>query len=121
MFITIAVELQISGHESTREEIEAFRDKTQFGDNQNNGDGCYSGRKNCAERPGAPHSWMYVDDLSSSIAGEWELPGTPFNVILDGEAPLFGIRLRPKIILQEKIWERRYCACYKRVSEWLTH
>ena len=30
MFITIAVELQISGHESTREEIEAFRDKTQF-------------------------------------------------------------------------------------------
>ena len=85
MFITIAVELSITGHESTREEIEAFRDKTQFGDNQNNGDGCYSGRKNCAERPGAPHSWMYVDDLSSSIASEWELPGTPFNVILDGE------------------------------------
>ena len=27
MFVTIAVELQISGHESTREEIEAFRDK----------------------------------------------------------------------------------------------
>ena len=44
MFITIAVELQISGHESTREEIEAFRDKSQYGDNENNGDGCYSGR-----------------------------------------------------------------------------
>ncbi|GIS49498.1 MAG: hypothetical protein Ct9H90mP23_1700 [Methanobacteriota archaeon] len=57
-----------------REEIEAFRDKSQFGDNENNGDGCYSGRKNCAERPGAPHSWMYVDDLSSSIASDWELP-----------------------------------------------
>ena len=85
MFITIAVELQISGHESTREEIEAFRDKTQFGDNENNGDGCYSGRKNSAERPGAPHSWIYVDDLRSYIAAELELPGTPFNVILDGE------------------------------------
>ena len=85
MFVTIAVELQISGHESTREEVEAFRDKSQFGDNQNNGDGCYSGRKNCAERPGSPHPWMYVDDLGSSIASDWELPGTPFNLILDGD------------------------------------
>ena len=84
MFITIAVELSITGHESSKEEIAAFRDKTQFGDNQNNGDGWYSGRKNCAERPGAPHSWMYVDDLGSTIASKWELPGTPFNVILDG-------------------------------------
>ena len=28
---------------------------------------------------------MYVDDLGSSIASDWELPGTPFNLILDGD------------------------------------
>ncbi len=67
-----------------REEVQAFRDKTPFGDNDNNGDGCYSGRKDCAERPGEAHTWMYVDDLTNSIAGDWELPGTPFSVILDG-------------------------------------
>lgn len=85
IFINVMVSLEITGHDSSREEVEAFRDKTPFGDNENNGDGCYSGRKNCAERPGEAHSWMYVDDLTNSIAGDWELPGTPFSVILDGE------------------------------------
>ena len=96
MFITIAVELAISGHDSSREEIEAFRDKTQFGDNQNNGDGCYSGKKNCAERPGGPHSWMYVDDLPLSIASEWDLPGTPFSVILDGQGTVLWNQAQPE-------------------------
>ena len=84
IFINVMVSLEIVGHDSSREEVQAFRDKTPFGDNENNGDGCYSGRKDCAERPGEAHSWMYVDDLTNSIAGDWELPGTPFSVILDG-------------------------------------
>lgn len=83
IFINVMVSLEISGHDSNRAEVEAFRDKTNFGDNENNGDGCYSGRKNCAERPGEPHTWTYIDDLSNSIAKDWELPGTPFSVILD--------------------------------------
>jgi hypothetical protein len=96
LFITIAVELSITGHESSRAEVEAFRDKSQFGDNENNGDGCYSGRKNCAERPGAPHSWMYVDDLSNSIANEWKLPGTPFNMVLDNDGTVLWNQQQPE-------------------------
>ncbi|MDP6318095.1 MAG: TlpA disulfide reductase family protein [Candidatus Thalassarchaeaceae archaeon] len=75
-FITIAVELSITGHESSREEIEAFRDKT-------NHNGCYSGNQNCVDRPGNAHTWTYIDDIDTSIAKNWEVPGTPFNIILD--------------------------------------
>jgi len=75
-FITIAVQLSISGHDSSRDEIEAFRDKTNY-------EGCYSGSQNCVDRPGSAHSWTYVDDIDLSIAKEWEVPGTPFSIILD--------------------------------------
>ena len=39
---------------------------------------------------------MYVDDLSSSIASDWELPGTPFNVILDGEGTVVWNQAQPE-------------------------
>ncbi len=95
-FINVMVSLEISGHDSSRAEVEAFRDKTSFGDNENNGDGCYSGRKNCAERPGDPHTWTYVDDLSNSIAKDWDLPGTPFSVILDSSGTVIWNQAQPE-------------------------
>jgi|TARA_B100001996_G_scaffold322495_1_gene267326 hypothetical protein len=80
-FITIAVELSISGHDSDRQEIEAFRDKTNYGTDDNDGNGCNSGRDNCINRPGTPHNWNYVE-ATSGIMKDWEITGTPFLAIL---------------------------------------
>ena len=73
-FVTVVVELGIQGHESNREEIEAFRDKTPY-------DGCKT-NSDCADRPGDPHPWVYVDDLNEKTTGDWEIPGTPFTALL---------------------------------------
>jgi hypothetical protein len=81
-FITIAVELSISGHDSDRQEIEAFRDKTNYGTDDNDGNGCNSGRDNCVNRPGTPHNWNYVE-ATSGIMKDWEITGTPFLAILE--------------------------------------
>jgi len=80
-FITVAVELSINGHDSDRQEIEAFRDKTNYGTDESDGNGCNSGRENCANRPGTTHNWEYIDG-SSNILKDWEVSGTPFLVIL---------------------------------------
>jgi thiol-disulfide isomerase/thioredoxin len=80
-FITIAVELSINGHDSNQQEIEAFRDKTNYGTNDNDGSGCNSGRDNCANRPGAAHNWNYVE-ATSAMMKDWEVTGTPFLAIL---------------------------------------
>ena len=73
-FVTVVVELGIQGHDSSRGEVEAFRDKTPY-------EGCKT-NSNCADRPGNPHSWVYIDDLNSRTSGDWELPGTPFAALL---------------------------------------
>ena len=39
-FITVTVELSITNHNSDRAEVEAFRDKTGYGTEDNDGDGC---------------------------------------------------------------------------------
>ena len=52
-----------------------LRDKTSH-------DGCKGGSVNCADRPGSPHSWLYVDDLAGRTDGDWEIPGTPFSALL---------------------------------------
>ena len=80
-FITVAVELSISGHDSNRQEIEAFRDKTNYGTGENDGDGCNSGRNNCIDRPGTVHEWSYVE-ATIGIMKDWEISGTPFLAIL---------------------------------------
>ena len=80
-FITIAVELSINGHDSNQQEIEAFRDKTNYGTDDNDGNGCNSGRDNCANRPGAAHNWNYVE-ATSAMMKDWEVTGTPFLAIL---------------------------------------
>ena len=80
-FITIAVELSLSGHDSNREEVESFRDKTSYGTDASDGDGCNSGRDNCMNRPGTTHNWDYIEG-SSNIMKDWEVSGTPFLVVL---------------------------------------
>ena len=82
-FLSVVVELSITGHESSKAEISAFKDKTNFGtDNPDDGDGCNSGRNNCASRDGGVHNWQYVDDLNGDSMGSWEVGGTPFHIIL---------------------------------------
>ncbi len=80
-FITITVELSITNHDSNRAEVEAFRDKTSYGTEENDGDGCNSGRNDCLNRPGTPHNWNYIEG-SSGIMRDWEITGTPFLAIL---------------------------------------
>ena len=81
-FLSVVVELSISGHESSKEEITAFKDKTNFGTDLNDGDGCNSGRNNCASRNGEVHNWQYVDDLNGDSMQSWDVGGTPFHLIL---------------------------------------
>ncbi len=95
-FITIVSELKISGHESSRDEIAAFHDKTNY-------DGCYSGNRNCADRPGNAHQWMYIDDISTSIAGDWKVPGTPFNLILDSNGEVIWNQQQSGADLNENV------------------
>ena len=59
-FIASAAELTgLKGHESSREEIMAFRDKTS-------GEMCNAGNQDCSTRDGAPYLIPFVDDLDKS-------------------------------------------------------
>ena len=73
-FITVVVELPLKNHDSSREEVEAFRDQTTY-------DGC-NDNSNCEDRPGDPHSWAYIDDLNLRNWRDWEFPGTPSEALL---------------------------------------
>ena len=74
-FLTVVTELQISGHESSKAEIVDYKEK-------NDNSGCKSERANCNQRPGDVHNWPYIDDLDRSIAEDYNLPGTPFYLLL---------------------------------------
>jgi hypothetical protein len=74
-FITVVLELQISDHDGSRAEIEAFKLKQSY-------QGCYKGERNCADRPGEVHNWRYFDALTGSTASDWSIPGTPFSVLV---------------------------------------
>ena len=74
--IVVALELNIEGHDSSREEIEAFRDKTS-GDFK-----CNAGRDDCSTRGGEAHPFPYLDDLKSDTTDDWDIPGTPFYFIV---------------------------------------
>lgn len=67
-FIASATELDIPGHESSRDEIEAFRDR----DGEEVCDG-----SSCATRDGQAHNFVYIDDLDQDNMKEWKVPGTP--------------------------------------------
>ena len=69
-FIASAAELTgLKGHESSREEIMAFRDKTS-------GEMC-ANNQDCSTRDGAPYLIPFVDDLDKSNMNKWDIGGTP--------------------------------------------
>jgi len=72
--IAVAAELNIQGHDSSREEIEAFRDKTS-------GYACAS-QQDCSARSGAPHAFPYVDDLRLDAMDDWGIRGTPTYFVI---------------------------------------
>ena len=67
-FIASATELDIPGHETSRDEIVAFRDKSGE-------EVCADSA--CAERAGGPHRFVYIDDIDQDNMKEWKVPGTP--------------------------------------------
>jgi hypothetical protein len=67
-FVASATQLDIPGHESSRDEIIAFRDKS--GTEECDG-------SSCATRPGAAHNFIYIDDLDQDNMKRWKVPGTP--------------------------------------------
>jgi len=72
VFITISVGMLASDH--SRAEIVAFQEKGDF-------IGCYQD-KNCDQRPGTPHDWVYVDDLNQNIFQDYNLRGVPFHLLM---------------------------------------
>ena len=79
--VVVATELNIGGHSTSRAEIAAFQDKTDY-------QGCYGGDRNCADRPGEPHQGLngnkfyYVEDMPGDSLKDWNLQGTPSCFLL---------------------------------------
>ncbi|MCH1423413.1 MAG: redoxin domain-containing protein [Candidatus Poseidoniaceae archaeon] len=69
-FIASATELDINGHDSSRAEIAAFRDKTA-----DSGQSC--GGSDCGNRAGSAHNFPYIDDIDQENMKEWKVGGTP--------------------------------------------
>jgi hypothetical protein len=67
-FVASATQLDIPNHETSRDEIIGFRDKT--GDDE-------CGGSACATRNGGVHSFVYIDDIDQDNMKEWKVPGTP--------------------------------------------
>ncbi|MFL2949007.1 MAG: peroxiredoxin family protein [Candidatus Poseidoniaceae archaeon] len=68
-FFASATQLDIQGHDSSRAEIEAFRDKST-------GQECAG--QDCANRDGSAHTLItYIDDLDQENMDEWGIKGTP--------------------------------------------
>ena len=71
--IAVVAELNIDGHDSSREEIQAFRDKTQ---------GYTCAKQDCNARSGAAHNFPYVDDLGLDAMDDWDVRGTPTYFVI---------------------------------------
>jgi len=75
-FIASAAELTgIPGHDSSREEIMAFRDMTT-------GEMCNSSNQDCATRDGAPFQIPFIDDLDKKHMDKWGIGGTPSYLLI---------------------------------------
>ena len=72
LFISVSVGMLQTEH--SRGEIVAFQEQLQY-------TGCYQD-ENCAERPGDPHPWVYVDDLNLKAFNQYSPPGVPFHLLL---------------------------------------
>jgi hypothetical protein len=71
--IAVATELNINGHDSSRAEIQAFRDMTT-------GETC--NKADCANRGGSPHAFPYVDDIDGDVFTAWGMRGTPSYFVI---------------------------------------
>ena len=69
-FIASVAELNIDGHDSSRAEMVAFRNKIA-----NSGETC--AKSDCGSRPGAAHNFPYIDDLDLENMKKWKVSGTP--------------------------------------------
>jgi len=69
-FIASVAELNIDGHDSSRSEITAFRNKIA-----DSGQDCAS--IDCGSRPGSAHNFPYIDDLDLDNMEKWKVSGTP--------------------------------------------
>jgi len=69
-FLASATQLDIPGHETSREEIEAFR-------NREGGYEC--DRYSCGDQQtlGPAHRFAYIDDIDQDNMKKWKVPGTP--------------------------------------------
>lgn len=67
-FVASATELDIPNHETSRDEIIGFRDKT--GEEECDG-------SPCATRDGGAHAFVYIDDIDQDNMKAWKVPGTP--------------------------------------------
>ena len=69
-FIASVAELNIDGHDSSRAEMVAFRNKIA-----DSGETC--AKSDCGSRPGAAHNFPYIDDLDLENMKKWKVSGTP--------------------------------------------
>ena len=69
-FIASVAELNIQGHDSSRAEMIAFRNKIP-----DSGESCAG--SDCGSRPGAAHNFPYIDDLDLDNMQKWKVSGTP--------------------------------------------
>ena len=75
-FLASATELTgLQGHDSSRAEIEAFRDKTE-------GEMCNSSNVDCSTRNGQAFAIPFIDDLNKTHMNNWEIGGTPTYVLI---------------------------------------
>jgi hypothetical protein len=75
-FVASATELTgLQGHDTSREEIEAFRDKTE-------GEMCNSSNVDCSTRNGQAFAIPFIDDLNKTHMDNWEIGGTPTYVLI---------------------------------------
>jgi len=74
-FIATSTQLNIDGHESSRAEIEAFRDRTA-------GHDCGPTSCDNTDIMGPAHRFGYIDDIDQDNIKKWGVPGTPFYFII---------------------------------------
>jgi hypothetical protein len=69
-FVGSATELAIPDHETSRDEIKAFRDKS-------GSEMCNQGKSACDARDGGVHRFPYIDDIDQDNMKAWKVSGTP--------------------------------------------
>ena len=75
-FLSFAVNFSTNDYfNASRSEVAAFQDKTSHS-------GCRGNQYDCADRPGEPHDWLYIDDRNQSAMMLLESRGTPMFMLI---------------------------------------